>query len=330
MFDAITRDGFSRFTPPMRQDNEPILLFNNAGMEIPPFAAMMLTGSFTGDYRNVRKPDADSLTSAQVVINGDRQIPDGTPFEVPAYSENLVQINGTVPGVNDDLGTVSGKWYMAKDYTGFRCRGAINGGDLAYASPFSSAGRVISSEIFDFNDSLQLVGKNAANSGNNASWETAYVPLTDPIDFSSFFADPSVSLVHCFLHSIGSGNSAMSTHAVATVATPNPLENFRLQTDVFLRYSDGITERILSNALTLYGNGTVTDSGYPGYKKISASCASLEWFAVDRDDYATHGNITSAKIRLRANYESGSAPGTDWDLSCYFTPSRLLMAPEVE
>jgi len=115
-----------------------ILCVNKSGVDIPPYAPMKLNGSFTGDARQVIRPDEDSLDASLILFNGAHTVANNEEFVAVSEYEVLAKINGT-PSVGDDIGTKEDQWYLDTTTTGFKSRGVITGG-LAYASPFSGAG----------------------------------------------------------------------------------------------------------------------------------------------------------------------------------------------
>ena len=108
-------------------------VYNASGEEIPAYAPMLLDDSTTGIYRDVIKPNAADLDACKIVFNGPSPIPIGrTGVAVSGY-EVLSTINGT-PALGDDIGTVSGQWYLSTGQTGFKARVVMGG--LCYVVPF--------------------------------------------------------------------------------------------------------------------------------------------------------------------------------------------------
>jgi hypothetical protein len=115
-----------------------VLCYNSSGIDIPPYAAMKLNGSFTGSARQVIRPDEDSLDASLIIFNGPQTVPAGVEFLAVNNYEALAMLNGS-PSVGDDLGTKEDQWYLDTTTTGFKARGVIQEG-LAYAVVFSVGG----------------------------------------------------------------------------------------------------------------------------------------------------------------------------------------------
>jgi hypothetical protein len=121
-----------------------ILCYNQSGIDIPPYAPMKLNGSFTGEARQVIRPDEDSLDASLILFNGPHTVGATETFTASSNYESLVKINGT-PSVGDDLGTKEDQWYLDTTTTGFKARGVIQEG-LAYAVVFSGGAQFVYAE----------------------------------------------------------------------------------------------------------------------------------------------------------------------------------------
>ena len=116
-----------------------VLCVNKSGEDIPPYAAMRLTGSISSDAREVSKPNADSMNSNEIVFNGALVIPANQVFFADTQFENYYYLkSGESPSIGDDIGTENGEWTLTTSQTGFKERGGS--GRYRFCVPFSGAG----------------------------------------------------------------------------------------------------------------------------------------------------------------------------------------------
>lgn len=107
---------------------------NASGAVIPPYSALEITGIASDGSLNVGKPSDDNLD--QVLFSGASEIPIGAKSLASGDWPLLVTLDGSAD-VGDEIGTVSGQWYMEEGNTGFVCLGTQGG--RALARPFRAA-----------------------------------------------------------------------------------------------------------------------------------------------------------------------------------------------
>ena len=94
---------------------------NTSGETCPAFGVIKITGSTNGVLQG-DKPDATGLKN--VMVNGPVTVANGdTGICTNSSPSSILYDTGDTPGNDEDWGTTSGQWYLAKGEKGFRAIG---------------------------------------------------------------------------------------------------------------------------------------------------------------------------------------------------------------
>lgn len=107
-----------------------VTVYNDSGEDVPPFAAMRLSGLNDDGLIKIDKPDADS--TIDVVFNGPGVLEAegvGTAFVVNGPLRVVTHDSDDAPAAGDEYGTEASGWYLRKGHYGFRILGVIDGYD---------------------------------------------------------------------------------------------------------------------------------------------------------------------------------------------------------
>lgn len=149
---------------------------NKSGEEMPAFAACVVTGETDGIYR-VTKPSEDS--AKEVLFGPPNAVPNDGYFTAVSPYDELVKYNGSVsPG--DEVGTVSGQWYVETGKTGFAVLSGSGG--VARVRPFSGG----LSSLVEIN--VPAHDTSVSLSGGAFSWDGAWQTLSSPVNVVERYA----------------------------------------------------------------------------------------------------------------------------------------------
>jgi hypothetical protein len=117
-----------------------VRITNGAGADIPAFSVCRISSFTAGSgvkVYTVAKPNANS--QSHVIFTGGHVVPSGDADawgRMWAYDGIPVTYSGTTPTIGDEVGTVSGQWYVQTGKTGLLVLGVDAGRSLCWVRPF--------------------------------------------------------------------------------------------------------------------------------------------------------------------------------------------------
>lgn len=153
---------------------------NGSGEDIPANSVCEISSVDSSGIITVVKPTGDSLT--EVILSPSHIVPEDAKFIGISPYDEFAAINGTFD-VGDDLGSVSGQWYMQKDNSGFKCLGGSGG--VARVRPFSYTNSYFSL--------AQLTSDQTSYGWRNAGydWEDGREIYSDEIELTTEISEVS-------------------------------------------------------------------------------------------------------------------------------------------
>lgn len=251
---------------------------NVSGEDMPAYSACVVTAE-NGDTYDVSKPIEDS--AKEVLFSPPHVVPlNGIFFAVSPYDE-LVTYNGSVsPG--DEVGTVSGQWYVESGQTGFAVLSGSGG--VARCRPFSTNAKFAEIAVDGYENSTtdlglfsylysDFVDLSSLSLSLFSGSRNLITILTDQvIDDKLIRANADLASGKNFGLSLGaeiqdtSGNSIRSFGVNCTATFPNTVTDYEINSDTFVASGPFTIDRIRFFALN-YDSGSldsVTIRGFGG------------------------------------------------------------------